>query len=359
MQNGKFYKRLLVGGVILCIIHFVTLGMVWANPSGFLIQNSQGHGKEFWLGNAPSIQTIAVSQEGDVFAGSFGMGVFRSNNHGETWTAVNTGLTDTFILSLVIDRQHTMYVGTVRGGIFRSSDNGNHWVSMNAGLKQVEIKSLLAHETGIYAGTGKGVYIWNSIQEKWLVVAKGLDQVLVSSLVFLKDHTLLAGTAGKGLFRLNMKDTDEPAWEPIDGKMVDAKERLVHRFIRKVAIGPDHQIFVGTQDGGIFQSVDSGKSWKPFGRHLPNDSIRSILPISGTLMVGTGRGIYRTSGAKRWKASNEGLTELSIQVLINSGHGQMYVGTSSGAFRSDDDGKHWINVSEGFGSQPKGLRPYF
>ena len=359
MPSWIFYKRLVVCGVNLCLIQFMLIGAGFANPSGPLIQQTQGHGQNFWMESSPSIQTMAISQEGDVFAGSFGMGVFRSNDHGETWTPVNMGLTDTFILSLVIDHQHTMYVGTVRGGIFRSSDNGNHWVSMNAGLKKVEIKSLLAHETGIYAGTGKGVYTWNTIQKKWVVVARGLEQVLVSSLVFLKDHTLLAGTAGKGLFRLNMKDNDEPVWDPIDGKMVDAKERLVHRYIRKVAIGPDHQIFVGTQDGGIFRSVDSGKTWKPFGRHLPNDSIRSILPTSGALLVGTGRGVYRNSEAKRWTPSNEGLTELSIQVLIDSGDGQMYVGTSSGAFRSDDDGKHWVNVSEGFGRPAKGLRPYF
>jgi len=359
MQKWKFIDRVLVGMVGMCLLLFVNMGIVFANPGGPVMQQTQGHGQEFWMESSPSIQAMAVSQEGDVFAGSFGMGIFRSTNRGETWTSVNKGLTDTFILTLVIDHEQTMYVGTVRGGIFKSSDKGNHWISMNDGLKQVEIKSLLAHKTGIYAGTGKGVYKWNTNQEKWVVVAKGLEQVLVSSLVFMKDHMLLAGTAGKGLFRLNIEDTDHPTWDSLDGKMIDAKERLIHRFIRKVAIGADHQIFVGTQDGGIFQSVDSGKSWKPFGRHLPNDSIRSILATSGDLLVGTGRGIYRNSEARRWKSSNEGLTELSIQVLIDSGKGQMYVGTSSGAFRSDDNGRHWVNISEGFGRPAKGLRPYF
>jgi len=41
------------------------------------------------------------------------------------------------------------------------------------------------------------------------------------------------------------------------------------------------------------------------------------------------------------------LTELSVQVLIATGGGALYAGTSSGVFRSDDDGMNWVTISEG------------
>ena len=44
---------------------------------------------------------------------------------------------------------------------------------------------------------------------------------------------------------------------------------------------------------------------------------------------------------------NKGLGNLSIQVLIEGEKGGFYAGTSSGVFRSDDDGLTWTAVSQG------------
>ncbi|MEO6202324.1 MAG: hypothetical protein ABIU05_11040, partial [Nitrospirales bacterium] len=44
-------------------------------------------------GFAPSIQTLVVTPDGVVYAGSFGMGLFRSQDKGKSWEAVNRGLT--------------------------------------------------------------------------------------------------------------------------------------------------------------------------------------------------------------------------------------------------------------------------
>ena len=53
-----------------------------------------------------------------------------------------------------------MYAGTVRGGVFRTKRDGKSWESIGQGLKRAEVKSLLIHPSGIYAGTGRGVYRW-------------------------------------------------------------------------------------------------------------------------------------------------------------------------------------------------------
>ncbi len=311
-------------------------------------------------GLAPSIQAIVTTKMGVVYAGSFGMGMFRSQDNGGSWELFNSGLTDTFILCLGVDHHDTIYVGTVRGGIFRTNVDQTGWERVSQGLKRVEVKSLLMHNHELFAGTGRGVDRWIEHERQWVVVGKGLDQLLVSSLVMMDNGLLLAGTLGRGLYMYDTKGSSSHEWKAYRQTLVDPKEGLTHRFIRIVAMGEDQGIYVGTQDGGIFHSQVAGAPWTSIGRSLPNDSIRSIVPTAFGVFVATGRGIYKKTEQRRkqWAPMNEGITELSLQVLMISQKGIMYAGTSSGAFRSDNGGQQWINISEGFGLQPIIPGPY-
>ena len=307
----------------------------------------------------PSIQALVVTHDGILMAGSFGSGVFRSADGGESWEPMNIGLTDPFLLCLAADRQGQVYAGTVRGGVFRISAGSEKWENVSQGLKRVEVKSLLLNESGIFAGTGRGVYRFNEDTKKWSMVTEELDQLLVSSLVMLDNQILLAATAGKGLFRFDVSGVTASKWQGKASELVDPKERLQHRFLRIVATGEKEQIFLGTQDGGIFRSTDQGTSWHTISRTLPNDSIRGIISHQAGLFVGTGRGVYKLDTVSRkWKSMNVGLTERSIQTLVNSPSDVLYAGTSSGVFRSEDSGLNWDNISEGLGVQTTRSGPY-
>ncbi len=309
---------------------------------------------------APSIQALASSEEGTLYAGTFGMGVFVSHDQGNTWKVMNEGLSDRFILSLVVDQEGTVYAGTVRGGIFRTREDRSTWEIINQGLKRVEVKSLLAYQNRMYAGTGRGVYQWHETEKTWVVVAKGLDQTLVASLVMMNNQRLYAGTAGKGVQWLDTTKPGTAIWQPLKTEFVDAKERLRHNHIRVLAKNSNEALFVGTQNGGIFHSDDQGKSWHTFGRRLPNDSIRGIVVSNAGVFVATGWGIYTTSQAKdKWISVNTGLTERAIQSMVMTSNGDLFAGSSAGAFRSRDLGKHWENISEGFGTSFSVPRPYF
>ena len=64
-----------------------------------------------------------------------GGGVRKSDNGGAGWTAVNSGLTNTYIRVLAIDPKTptTLYAGTYEG-VFKSSNGGNSWNAVNTGL---------------------------------------------------------------------------------------------------------------------------------------------------------------------------------------------------------------------------------
>lgn len=152
--------------------------------------------------SATSVQALAISENGVIYAGSFGHGVFQTMDRGATWNRVGAGVTDPFILSLAITKNGIVYAGTFRGGVFRSRDEGNTWHSVNEGLKRLEVKALMVVGHELYAGTGDGVYRLRDADDRWVPMTTGLDDILVHSLARSTDGTLFAGTSGKGIFRL-------------------------------------------------------------------------------------------------------------------------------------------------------------
>lgn len=299
---------------------------------------------------AASIQALTMVGKNVVYAGSFGMGVFKSDDRGGLWTSVNDGLTDPFILSLATGMDGVIYAGTFRGGVFRSRDAGRTWQSINEGLKRLEIKTLLVTTGGVYAGTGDGVYLLNAQETKWTVVTSGLDEILVHAIAKSKDGTLYAGTSGKGVLRFKERGA---GWTRLRQGLRD-HEGLVENFIRVLAIDEDQGIYAGTFDGGVFRSADGGQNWRPISRALPNDSIRGVVTNDRGIYVATGRGIFKTENQGReWMPLNKGLSNLSVQVLIDAGEGAWYAGTNSGVFRSDNDGASWTAASEGLQGETK------
>ena len=153
-----------------------------------------------------SIQALTSVGNDLVYAGSFGLGLFRSEDRGATWTKSGQGVTDPFILTLTTGKDGANYAGTFRGGVFRSRDRGKSWQATNSGLKRLEIKALLAVGDGVYAGTSDGVYRL-AAADRWSVVTTGLDDILVHALALSSDGTLFAGTSGKGIVRFKAQST--------------------------------------------------------------------------------------------------------------------------------------------------------
>ena len=293
---------------------------------------------------AASIQALTAAGEQLLYAGSFGHGLFRSDDRGATWTKSGQGVTDPFILSLVTGKDGAIYAGTFRGGVFRTRDHGKTWQAINGGLKRHEIKTLLAVGDVIYAGTADGAYRLGKSDDHWVVVTTGLDEILVHALAQSSDGTLYAGTSGKGVLRFKANSN---GWVRMHHGLKD-HEGMIENFIRVLTIDPEGAIYAGTFDGGVFRSADGGTTWRPISRALPNDSIRGILFNSRGLFVATGHGIFKTTDkGRQWVPLNNGLTSMAVQVLIESGSGALYAGTNAGAFRSDDDGKTWTAINQG------------
>ncbi|MCL5738691.1 MAG: hypothetical protein M1303_08670, partial [Bacteroidetes bacterium] len=79
------------------------------------------------------------------------------------------------------------------------------------------------------------------------------------------------------------------------------------RYVNALAIS-DTDLFAGTEDGGVFRSMNNGASWT---------------------------------------ASNNGLRATSVNAFVVSGT-NLFAGTDSGVFLSTNNGTSWIAVNTGF-----------
>jgi len=138
--------------------------------------------------------------------------VFKSTNGGGSWSAVNTGLTDTYGRALAIDptTPATLYAGT-EGGVFKSTDGGGNWSAVNTGLPLYTSFYTLAIDpttpATLYAGTsGGGVFKSTNGGGSWSAVNTGLTATYVRALAIhpTTPATLYAGTEG-GVFAIHQR----------------------------------------------------------------------------------------------------------------------------------------------------------
>jgi len=303
-----------------------------------------------------SIQALAVGEKQTVYAGSFGKGIFKSEDGGKTWRAVNEGMTDPFVYVLVVGSDKTVYAGTLRGGVFRTQNGGASWTAMNAGLDRLETQALIFHQAVLYAGTGSGVYRSKNGGEQWTADNQGLSNFLVRALAVDAQGALYAGTTGMGLY---CKPAGASKWVRVTpSRLSHPRDQIPANFVRSLVVGKSGDLYAGTADNGVYVSRDRGESWRTIGGPLADASVRGMAFSGTSWFVGTGVGMYRSGDqGTTWASANTGLTERAIQSLAVGKNGTVYAGTTGGIFKTEDDGAHWFAVNQGLATSRNPMGP--
>lgn len=108
-------------------------------------------------GIAPRVISLAVAATGTrVYAGTFGKGVYQSNDSGQTWSYI--GLNGKFITALLVDG-NTLYAGGVSGpeGVWKKVGTGpfvvhNTGMPPNSTMGMRDINAFHMHGGNVYAG---------------------------------------------------------------------------------------------------------------------------------------------------------------------------------------------------------------
>jgi len=115
---------------------------------------------------ATVIYNLTIDPSGVLYAGTGGSGVYKSVNHGESWTEINNGLPSCrYIDAFAVNpaNPQDLFAGVSNLGVYRSKNGGTSWSYFGAGLCPGVMVFSLAFDPRdpgtLYAGTsGAGIY---------------------------------------------------------------------------------------------------------------------------------------------------------------------------------------------------------
>jgi photosystem II stability/assembly factor-like uncharacterized protein len=216
------------------------------------------------------VKTISVTSNGTVYAGAQGM--FRSTDHGATWTVINNGLKEAVPAltggGFTVTKNGHFLEGS-EYGIWRSADNGETWTESNNGLKHPMIEFLFRDSLGylfacahalprhestvnrLYRSTDDG-YTWDTVKVSldgiYSMIAQGFNNELYLAHGF-GSQPPSATLIGSSL----AKSTDRGAtW--VDLPCYGGKGF-------SVGVTKRGTILFGGETLGLFRSTDKGASW--------------------------------------------------------------------------------------------------
>jgi photosystem II stability/assembly factor-like uncharacterized protein len=122
------------------------------------------------------VQTLAVSEEGDLYLGTLYGGLYVSEDGGQSWQDLSGNIPDerTWSSALAFGPNNSLFLGTDIG-VYRSPDGGQTWSSASAGLPvdpdlgtPQSVRALAFHGERVYAGLTKGgLYVSDDQAQSW------------------------------------------------------------------------------------------------------------------------------------------------------------------------------------------------
>lgn len=274
-----------------------------------------------------------------MFVLAHGGGVFRSKSGGASWVAVNNGLPNRRVFSLLRDPQNRgrLYLGTDEG-LFLSEDEGNAWRLVPGALAKRNIRSLVVdpHDSrSLYVATDQGVLVGRN--NKWKPLKTGMPPEDVRVVVADSRGEVLAGAFG-GVYRLGRSGD---RWHELATGLSDTR-------IRALAIDPSSPgtIYAGTATSGVFKTTNDGKNWQEFNRGLLNSTVMTLLHVPSakpTLYVGTVDGIFESkNGKNQWQSIGPDLPFTVSAIAYNPKYPRLlYAGSGGRLYVSHDGGTKW------------------
>ena len=218
-----------------------------------------------WAGTDQVINSLVVSphfeQDRTVFSSIRGSGVFRSDDGGTTWSAVNHGLD--FINDWA-----------------RNPDRGDFRRDVS-----LSISPDFPGDDMLFAGSpaGDGLYVSHDRGDSWArsmadFGASPAPVLAVSvSPEFATDKTLIVSINGRGLF---LSDDRGGHFKSIGPQLVDENASIEY-----LQYSPDYlhdQSIVAASDEKLFLSIDRGNTWTEVQRPVRYEDMRDVVAFEGS-----------------------------------------------------------------------------
>ena len=340
-----------------------------------------------------------VTADKNIFYKGGSFGIHRTTNGGKSWHPFTNGITETIIQDLVTVNNR-LYARTDRG-LVQSADGGEVWETVGIdppkhtreGIEE-EVSplhfSLASHlETvgdvlyGIAPGkdnlrlfqlsVGDNTFVpvqraptferefssteleaWTEELKQELLSGNNDENddfpAAVASLV--KDYSGVGGFAVSGQtfyaewkHRLFRWKPDDSEWT--DTGFVDTDSTLDYGIGKSFELAASEEtVYVGKQDGKLFQSLDEGNSWKDVTPILPLRFTRfnEIIFAGSTVYVATDEGVLASQNGEHWRVLTDEIGTRPVIDRFAVHHTNVYGAGNTGVYRLDDRGR-WYQIS--------------
>jgi photosystem II stability/assembly factor-like uncharacterized protein len=336
-------KRILVGAWVL-----------GSAEGGLYISNDGGVNWESdadMRGQSIRALTAAPSDPKILVAGTL-KGVYRSADGGDHWQLISPEGSQEIheVESIAIDpaNSQTIYAGTWHLP-WKTIDGGANWTSIKQGIiEDSDVFSIIVDPKDsdvVYASACSGIYKSQNAGEKFQKV-QGIPSTARRTRVLMQDpqnlNVVFAGTT-EGLFRTG--DSGE-AWQRTTGPEV---------IVNDVYIDPanTNRILLATDRGGVLASNDGGYSFSPSNNGFSARQITSYIGDAtqpATIYVGVvndkawGGVFVSDNGGLSWSQKSSGLNGQDVFSLAQASDGTVLAGTGHGIYRLQDE--LWSRVND-------------
>ena len=260
------------------------------------------------------VQAFAVAQRTDsvdgnrIYTGT-DSGLFVSTDVGASWTEVDSGIADKYIVAVEAIGMNVV-VSTLHSGVFFSTNGGTTWSAANTPMDQCDCFAV--SDSMIFSGTGSGLFRSTDQGNNWTPINNGFSKL--------------------------------------------------YQWIYAIVVAPEKTssipplIFAGINYKGVFRSFDNGENWESANNGIRAHSMEVIrtLPNSseGTNLfadcLGYGGFYVSTDNGTNWREdTTTGLSQYEITTLLNSDSCVFASTFGAGIFRSKDYGMTWSPIDSG------------
>jgi photosystem II stability/assembly factor-like uncharacterized protein len=224
---------------------------------------------------ANGVTLIAIAHDTSV--------LFRTSDDGVHWDTISSSLPINKIRIMAASGSSLFgNVSAPDGGVLHSSDNGSHWSEDTAGLQNASISALATNGPMVFAGTGgQGIFRSSDEGMTWHSVSIGLPPISNVSAIASIGNVLLAGMIGWEY------DTADDVFRSTDsGNTWTQSSNGLSTFDSAWDFATSgSKIFASMDQGGVYSSIDSGKSWEAFNWPGRTPLTRYIITNTNNVFV--------------------------------------------------------------------------
>jgi len=287
----------------------------------------------------PASEVFSLRLVGDTLAAGTDTSVFVSTNGGLTWRGSSRPSPTATTIGAVLVRNHRLFAGTFGDGVFESDDLGATWHAFNEGLvggsfdSQLDVSDLETRGDSLYVATeGDGVFVRRlSVTDTWHPFGNAFDsnQALTVDELATDGTRLIASAGANGtIFRRDPTDAD---WtiSLLENTALQPGLNALSAFFT------GSRWVVGTLNG-VFTSAKGQEPWTPSTTVLPASHGTTFAQSGSTLF--TAIDVQKTSfvveeshdGGSTWVLDEQVSNSFAHQLAVHAT--DLFTARSDGLF---------------------------